>query len=287
MSSPIVDNRRSRNINVWKDAEVYISHDVGAQVGADGTFDPEVWRYFGLLNTGTEIGQEFEINRNDVQAFGGELQLKDSRFVRDTRTVTALESNEVTHSILWPGSKWVEEGASVLIAPENAAEVIVAFKTVNSFGDTLIEISRTWAFAYSSGSAKGDEGASTTEFTFEIPRDDEGALYDSLKIKGDGTTETADLAPIRIFGQSSLIVSGSVPDGTVGEAYSGAISTTGGVEPYTAEVTSGALPDGVTLAGDGTLSGSPTAAGEFTFNVTAMDADGQTGSQSFTVTIAA
>lgn len=217
MSAPIQDTRRSRNINVWKDAEVYVAHDNSAQVNEDGTFDPEVWSFFGLLNTGTEIGQEFEINRNDVQAFGGELQLKDSRFVRDNRTVTALESNQTTFGILWPGSEWVEEGATVLMAPENAAEVIVAFKTRNSFGDVLIEISRTFAFAYSAGAPKADEGAQATEFTFEVPRDADGALYDQLKILGSGGVETTDLTPIRIFGQGETSGDGTDGGDTSGE----------------------------------------------------------------------
>lgn len=198
MTSPIVNSPRSRNINIWQDAEVYTSTDPNAQVGADGSFDPEVWDFFGLLNTGSEIGQELDVTRDDVQSFGNQLQLKDVKFNKDTRTVTALEDNEVNFALLWPDSAFNDNGVSVLLAPKDAAEVIVAFKTVNSFGDVLIDISRIPAFAYASGQARGDEGASTTEFTFEILEDEKGALYDRLRIKDDGTATPEDVTPVRV-----------------------------------------------------------------------------------------
>jgi hypothetical protein len=64
-------------------------------------------------------------------------------------------------------------------------------------------------------------------------------------------------------------------------------SASGGSPPFTWTVTSGALPDGLTLALDGTLSGTPTAVGPFAFTVTATDSEQtpETGSQPFTVTI--
>lgn len=196
--APTQMTSRSRNINVWKDAEVYTSTDLTAQVNPDGTFDPEVWDFFGLLNTGSSIGQEMDVARNDVQSFGGKTQLKDVRFNKDTRTVTALEENETNFALLWPGSKWVQDGASVLMAPDTAAEVIVAFKSVNTFGDVLIDISRRPALAYAPGAGINDEGASTTDYTFEVLEGDDGGLYDRLRIRNDGTVVAEDLTPIRI-----------------------------------------------------------------------------------------
>mgnify|MGYP001160187859 CR=1 FL=1 len=53
-----------------------------------------------------------------------------------------------------------------------------------------------------------------------------------------------------------------------------------GEPPYTWEITSGALPAGVTLDGDtGLLSGAPTTAGTYTFTVTVSNAGGETYSQ--------
>lgn len=208
MSSPIpgIRSDRARNINVWKDAEVYTSTDLSAQVGADGTFDPEVWDMFGLLNTGSAIGQEMDIARNDVQSFGAVTQLQDVRFNKDSRAVTALEENATNFSLLWPGSEWEPDGVSVLMAPDTSAEVVVAFKTTNSFGDVLIDISRRPALAYAPGSSINDEGASTTDFTFDVLKDEDGGLYDRLRIRDDGTAVVADLTPIRGEGTGDPVV---------------------------------------------------------------------------------
>jgi large repetitive protein len=78
----------------------------------------------------------------------------------------------------------------------------------------------------------------------------------------------------------------TLPAPTVGAAYNQALSASGGVGPYSYSVSAGALPNGLSLSAGGTLSGTPTAAGSFTFTVTATDANTQTGSQSYTFTVA-
>jgi hypothetical protein len=79
----------------------------------------------------------------------------------------------------------------------------------------------------------------------------------------------------------------TLPGGTVGAAYSQAITASGGMAPYAFAVTSGALPTGLALSPAGALSGTPTASGPFTFVITATDANGATGTLSYAVTIAA
>ncbi|MGV9009922.1 putative Ig domain-containing protein [Brevundimonas sp.] len=65
---------------------------------------------------------------------------------------------------------------------------------------------------------------------------------------------------------------GALPGATVGAAYSGAVSASGGIAPYSFAVTGGALPAGLTLTSNGSLTGTPTTSGAFTFAVTATDA---------------
>lgn len=69
----------------------------------------------------------------------------------------------------------------------------------------------------------------------------------------------------------------TVPDATVGAAYSQTLTTTGGTAPYTYDVTAGALPAGLALSAGGALTGTPTAVGTFDFTVTATDSTGGTG----------
>jgi Putative Ig domain len=80
------------------------------------------------------------------------------------------------------------------------------------------------------------------------------------------------------------------PMGIVTNAYPGftfSVASAGSPSPWTWFVTSGSLPGGLTLGLDGSLTGTPTTAGSFTFTVTVTDSAQlpASGSQSFTVTI--
>lgn len=79
----------------------------------------------------------------------------------------------------------------------------------------------------------------------------------------------------------------TLPNGSVGTAYSQTVSGSGGTSPYTFTISSGALPTGLVLNGvTGAITGTPTTAGTFTFTITATDATGCAGSRLYTVTIA-
>jgi hypothetical protein len=83
----------------------------------------------------------------------------------------------------------------------------------------------------------------------------------------------------------------TLADGTYGAAYSQPLTVTeapgGAGGPYTFAVTAGTLPPGLSLDGTSrTLSGTATAAGSFTFTVTATDSGQYTSSQVYTLTIA-
>lgn len=83
----------------------------------------------------------------------------------------------------------------------------------------------------------------------------------------------------------------SLPNGGVGTAYETAtLSATGGTAPYTWSISEGTLPTGLIFDPvAGTISGTPTAAGEFTFTVKAEDSSTpvkKVATRSFTVNIA-
>ncbi|WP_421359044.1 putative Ig domain-containing protein [Agrobacterium rosae] len=78
----------------------------------------------------------------------------------------------------------------------------------------------------------------------------------------------------------------SLTNGVRGTAYSQTLSASGGVAPYTYAIASGALPSGLALASDGTLSGTTTVQGSFSFVVEATDANNFVGSTAYNLTIA-
>jgi uncharacterized protein YhjY with autotransporter beta-barrel domain len=93
---------------------------------------------------------------------------------------------------------------------------------------------------------------------------------------------------LTVAAPSISLTPSSIAGGTVAINYSAAISAIGGAAPYVYSLTSGALPAGVTLnASTGALSGTPSAAGTFSFTLRAQDANSFSGSQAYSLAIAA
>ena len=81
------------------------------------------------------------------------------------------------------------------------------------------------------------------------------------------------------------ITSSSLPGGQVGAFYTFTISATGGSTPYSWSVTGGALPSGLTLAANGSLSGTPSQEGTSNFTVRVTDNSGGFVERSFELTL--
>ena len=90
-----------------------------------------------------------------------------------------------------------------------------------------------------------------------------------------------------VTGPAVSVSPAALPAATLGSAYAQAFSATGAAAPYAYAVTAGALPPGLSLAANGTLSGTPTSAGSYAFTVTASDASGAASGGPFTGSVAA
>ena len=81
---------------------------------------------------------------------------------------------------------------------------------------------------------------------------------------------------------SSPQISGTLAAANVGVPYTGTLSATGGKPPYAFTVPSGTLPTGLTLSQTaGTITGTPTQTGTFTFTAQVTDSTGSNSSQEF------
>jgi hypothetical protein len=90
-------------------------------------------------------------------------------------------------------------------------------------------------------------------------------------IDAKGATATA-LCSLAIAPPLPLKITSSTPDGKVNQSYSGAFSASGGIPPFTWSIATGSLPPGLVLdPASGSLSGAPTAAGPYTFQVQVTD----------------
>jgi uncharacterized protein (TIGR03437 family) len=77
----------------------------------------------------------------------------------------------------------------------------------------------------------------------------------------------------------------SLPAGRTRSAYNQTITATGGAASYAFSVSTGTLPTGLSLASNGALTGTPTAAGTYTFSVRATDAGGCAGERPYTIAV--
>ena len=101
----------------------------------------------------------------------------------------------------------------------------------------------------------------------------------------DSTGATADFDVVLKIAPPGLSLSGvTLASGQVGVVYSATVAAKGGVAPITYAGDT-ALPDGLSLAPDGTISGTPTKDGQFTFSVTATDSAKTKATASFTIKV--
>jgi hypothetical protein len=129
-------------------------------------------------------------------------------------------------------------------------------------------------FAGSSGLINGVP-TTAGSFTFTVQVKDETRATDT-------ETFTIDILP-----PEAPITTQALNGGTVGEFYCcGNLFASGGVQPYTWSVVTGALPPGLELPKrENSISGTPTTAGTFTFTVRVTDDQDAFGEKELSITI--
>lgn len=93
--------------------------------------------------------------------------------------------------------------------------------------------------------------------------------------------------PALVRAQTAPLVVGttSLPNTEVTATYAQSLTASGGTTPYTWAISTGALPDGLSLdAATGAISGSSTTVGTVTFTAEVTDADAETATQSLSIT---
>jgi hypothetical protein len=129
------------------------------------------------------------------------------------------------------------------------------------------------------GFVNGDNSGIFTGGLTRVPGESAGNYAISIGSLSAGRNYTisftGNILTISPASQKPKIAPNSVPGGIYGSVYNTqSLKVTGGDGSYTFAVSNGSLPPGITLSGDGTLSGTPTAAGAYSFSITAT---GQSG----------
>jgi hypothetical protein len=113
----------------------------------------------------------------------------------------------------------------------------------------------------------------------------------TVKVTDSSSPAQSASSPLSISITSGSILSittTSLPPGIVGSSYSSALAASGGTTPYSWVVSSGSLPSGLTLASNGTISGTPASAqsSSFTVKVTDSSSPAQSASSLLSISIA-
>lgn len=111
------------NASVWTDADVYTAPlETAVPLDGDTAFGVG-WELVGLLDGDAGFTQQRSEDKSDHYAWGGILVRSTRRNFKQTVTFTALEDNDVTRDLIWPGSS-----AGSLVVPR-PGKILIAFET--------------------------------------------------------------------------------------------------------------------------------------------------------------
>jgi hypothetical protein len=97
--------------------------------------------------------------------------------------------------------------------------------------------------------------------------------------------QTTETLSISVLASSLQITTSSLPQSTVGATYTQTLSASGGTPPFSWSVASGSLPPGLAVDSGGTINGTTSAAGSYTFTVKVSDSAGANAAMNFSLTI--
>jgi YVTN family beta-propeller protein len=107
----------------------------------------------------------------------------------------------------------------------------------------------------------------------------------SIADNAPGSPQTVSLSGAGV--NTLVVTTTTLPNGTVGLAYSQPLQATGGSPPYVWTVSSGSLPAGLSLSSTGVISGTPTKAAASSFTVTVTDTNRNSIAEPLGITIVA
>lgn len=178
----------------------------------------------------------------------------------------------------------------------NSLHIVVGV-AMYSVGGTISDLTAAGLILQNNGSNNLSVAAGSVAFLFPpiIPY---GGSYNitvlaqptgqtCLVSNGSGTNVTSNITSVVIHCYPNLVLTAAPsPQKEVGASYSQTNTATGGSSPYTFSVSAGTIPPGTSLnISTGTVSGTPTASGPFSYTIKVTDSVGLTATASSQGTI--
>ncbi|ULT73295.1 putative Ig domain-containing protein [Pseudomonas sp. BC42] len=197
-------------------------------------------------------------------------------------TITATDANSATGSQAFSITIGVQAPVANAVSATVAANSSANPITLNITGGAASSV------AIATAASHGTATASGTSITYTPTAGYSGSDSFTYTATNAGGTSSPATVTLTVSAPSLVLTPASLGAGTAGSAYSATLSATGGTAPYTYAITSGSLPAGLSLnTASGLISGTPTTSGSSNLSITVTDANGATGSQTYTLTIAA
>jgi len=183
--------------NLWTDADVYISTNLSATLpaNADTPFGGD-WDLVGLLDGDDGFPESRDEDTDDKFAWGGILVKTSRNHFKLTKSFTALEDNDTTFSLLWPGS------SATQIKVPRPAKVLVAFETREGG-----KVRRLKTANYAEVNLDGDHGENETDL-------ESMTFVATVYPTGDGVLFERQTTPTLV--SISIPTTLSVADGAIG-----------------------------------------------------------------------
>jgi hypothetical protein len=251
-----------------------------ATLSASGGTAPYTWTVSaGQLPAGISLSKTagtFAGTPTDADNFSFTVQVKDSSSPVQTA------SRALSISVSAPNATLQITTAS-LPAGQVASSYSVTLQTSGGKSPvkwSVVSGSLPTGLALASSGQIGGTPAQASTVTFTVQATDSSSPAQKVS-KNLSLAVTASSVPLQI----NLL---SLPNGMVSAPYSGTLAAAGGTKPYTWSISSGTLPEGLTLASTGQISGTPTKAGTSSFTAQLDDSNSpsQTAQQAYTVKIA-
>lgn len=277
---------------------------VGALGDVNGS-NARIGSAYVFTNNGGEWKQQQKLVANDTVFLGFGFSIALSG---DTVVAGMLDDNSFTpgsqgaaYVFTRSGAVWTQQRK--LIANDGAAHnffstsVAIDADTVAvgaSFDGVGASASRGAVYLFTRNGAiwsepqrlTASDGASGDSFGVAVALDGDtvvaGANANAI---GANRNQGSAYAFIRLACPALTLALDSLPDATLGAAYSQAVTVSGGAGAFQFSLSDGALLPGLTLAQNGQLTGAPTMAGAFRFSVTATAANGCPAMREFALTV--